>query len=663
MNIFIRVDVHPKIGVGHVMRCLKMLSYCEDTANCTFISKRYKNLESNDMLNEMYRKIARNHTINYIDIEDDSHIDENDMTTWLAEPYMKDCKKTIGFLDIDSILIIDHYGIDRKWETAVRDHIGKVIVIDDFIGRTHCSDIIINCMATDRTMYDGLVNPNCELLLGMEYALIGKEFFIQDISKREKCRISVFVSGSDITDETSKIIRHCKGINRRNNNKFTFDVIVGRLNDKCLSIRKFCEENEKFNFFHDIDNMAEVLNRSYISIGALGQSLLERIALGIPSIALAISDNQTNLIDTLAKSETFTFLGTLPLHYDKILEEAINGLYNVDTYEERRTKCKKFIRNIGIHKVFKELHRLHLMKTSPDPIRFEEYTIEKNEFGYYEVTNKPSEAELNKLYSQELYQDPSKHTDSYSIQYCPEELTYIENKSKKIYEVVKDVKMKSVLDLGCGEGYVSRFFLDSGYQCKSLDYSDFGLKNHNPSVGECFVRGDIFENINDIIANNEKFGIVILNNVIEHVIDPRGILLKLKKMLAEDGVLVMTAPNDFSDLQSHLLEKNMIPRKNWLCPPMHISYFGLQSLSNLSEYCDYEVYDYYAEYPIDFDLLVEHTNYVSNKGVGKHSHLKRLRVDNFLCSQSIPKTNTYYKSLADLGAGRDIVMFVKHRRR
>ena len=76
MNIFIRVDVHPKIGVGHVMRCLKMLSYCEDTANCTFISKRYKNLESNDMLNEMYRKIARNHTINYIDIEDNSHIDE-----------------------------------------------------------------------------------------------------------------------------------------------------------------------------------------------------------------------------------------------------------------------------------------------------------------------------------------------------------------------------------------------------------------------------------------------------------------------------------------------------------------------------------------------------------------------------------------------------------
>ena len=47
------------------------------------------------------------------------------------------------------------------------------------------------------------------------------------------------------------------------------------------------------------------------------------------------------------------------------------------------------------------------MKTSPDPIRFEEYTIEKNEFGYYEVTNKPSEAELNKLYSQELLQDCS----------------------------------------------------------------------------------------------------------------------------------------------------------------------------------------------------------------------------------------------------------------
>ena len=102
----------------------------------------------------------------------------------------------------------------------------------------------------------------------------------------------------------------------------------------------------------------------------------------------------------------------------------------------------------------------------------------------------------------------------------------------------------------------------------------------------------------------------------------------------------------------------MINKMNWIAPPAHLSYFTLESLSNTIRHCGYNVYNYYAEYPIDFDLLVDHTNYVNNP-VGKFSHLKRLRVDNFLCKQSITKTVEYYKNLADLGVGRDIVLFAK----
>lgn len=292
-------------------------------------------------------------------------------------------------------------------------------------------------------------------------------------------------------------------------------------------------------------------------------------------------------------------------------------------------------------------------------IKHDDYIIQQTHLGYYEVANKPSEEELNKFYSKQLYQEPNSHSHSYKIQYSPEELTYIENKSKKIYEIVKDIKTKSILDIGCGEGYVSRFFIDLGYNCKALDYSSYGVEKHNPIVSKHFIKGNIFENLNNIISNNEKFGIIILNNVIEHVLDPKDILLKLRSVIENNGVCVITSPNDFSNLQLYLLENKMISKRNWICPPMHLSYFNLQTLSNLVKECKYEILNYYAEYPIDFDLLVDNTNYVNNSEVGKHSHLKRLRVDNFLCSQSISKVNNYNKSLADLGAGRDIVMFLK----
>lgn len=287
------------------------------------------------------------------------------------------------------------------------------------------------------------------------------------------------------------------------------------------------------------------------------------------------------------------------------------------------------------------------------------YKISKNSLGYYEVINKPSEEELNKYYSEVLYQTPETQTSSYSINYSEEELIYIENKSKKIYDIVKSINSKSLLDVGCGEGYVSRFFLDVNYKIKSLDYSEYAVKTHNPSVEPYFIKGDVFKNLDCIIENKEKYGIIILNNVIEHVLDPKNVIEKIHNILEKDGILVITAPNDFSKLQKYLLEEKHIDNMNWLIPPLHLSYFTLETLSKLVETCKYTVYNYYAEYPIDFDLLVDHTNYVKDKTVGKSSHLKRLRVDNFLCSQSITKTNEYYKKLAELNCGRDIVLFVK----
>lgn len=356
MNIIIRVDIHPKIGMGHLMRCLKLLSYIDNNVNkITFICKKYKNLINSNMLNEIYKKITNKYYINFIEIENDYYINIEDMTTWLGESYEKDCIKTIKLLNQESYLIIDHYAIDIKWETMIKKYVKKIIVIDDFIKRKHYCDTIINCNITNPKLYNNLLNKNCKMLLGMEYALIGKDFFIQDIRKREYNRISIFISGSDNTDETSKIIKSCKIINSKYNNRYIFDVIVGGLNTNYSYIKSFCDNNNRFNLFYNIDNMSYVLNKSYISIGTLGQSLFERMALKIPSIMISIVDNQKYLIDTLIKSNTFIFLGNIPLQYDKILEKNINKLNNSDIYKEKQINCEKNIKDIKINNLFKNI--------------------------------------------------------------------------------------------------------------------------------------------------------------------------------------------------------------------------------------------------------------------------------------------------------------------
>ena len=69
MNIYIKVDVHPTIGIGHIMRCLNFLSYYDNSKyNFSFICKKYKNinLDTEKCINKIYKKIQYQYKIHFI---------------------------------------------------------------------------------------------------------------------------------------------------------------------------------------------------------------------------------------------------------------------------------------------------------------------------------------------------------------------------------------------------------------------------------------------------------------------------------------------------------------------------------------------------------------------------------------------------------------------
>ena len=41
-------------------------------------------------------------------------------------------------------LIVDHYGLDYRWENEVKDNIKKLFVIDDLADRKHISDLLLD---------------------------------------------------------------------------------------------------------------------------------------------------------------------------------------------------------------------------------------------------------------------------------------------------------------------------------------------------------------------------------------------------------------------------------------------------------------------------------------------------------------------------------------
>jgi 2-polyprenyl-3-methyl-5-hydroxy-6-metoxy-1,4-benzoquinol methylase len=288
--------------------------------------------------------------------------------------------------------------------------------------------------------------------------------------------------------------------------------------------------------------------------------------------------------------------------------------------------------------------------------------VKLNKYGYYEIADKPGAGELAKFYREKYYQE---NKGPYQSSYTEKELTLIQNKIEQKYLVIKelpgfkDIQNDKIrlLDVGCGEGWALKFFKEKNWEVSGLEFSDFGCKTFNSDCLDHLLLGDIYDNIDLLINKNEKYNVIWLTNTLEHVLDPETLLLKLRKLLNKKGILVVQIPNDFSGIQTHLLENGFIDRAFWIAIPDHISYFGKDSLINLMNETGWKKEKIQADYPIDFNLFNDRTNYIMDKTVGKSVHHSRVEIENFLHKTDPDKTNQFYEILGEMGLGRQIIGF------
>lgn len=141
--------------------------------------------------------------------------------------------------------------------------------------------------------------------------------------------------------------------------------------------------------------------------------------------------------------------------------------------------------------------------------------------------------------------------------------------------------------------------------------------------------------------------------------DPLQLLTSASNLLSATGVIIIQVPNDFSFLQKNLLNAGLIDREFWIACPDHISYFSKDSLIKLCRSVGLEKTKILGDYPIDFDLFNDDTNYVQDKTKGTNCHFARVNIENMLHSISPERTNLIYEQLGEMGLGREIIGFFK----
>jgi UDP-2,4-diacetamido-2,4,6-trideoxy-beta-L-altropyranose hydrolase len=304
--IVFRVDSSVRIGSGHLMRCRTLAEELKQRgAEVHFICRRH----SGNLI-ELLRETFPLHELPPPPVDTQNASDE-DYAAWLGVSQVQDAADTIAALQGErpDWLIVDHYSLDKSWETALRPHIGRIMVIDDLANRAHDCDLLLdqNLYADMETRYTDLVPSHCQLLLGPKYALLRPEFreARKNLRTRDGTvkRILVFFGGTDPTNETAKVIQALKLLEL----DCTVDVVVGGSNPHKARIKQACADLGHFNYHEQINNMAELMAQADLAIGAGGSATWERCCLGVPTLVTAIAENQKKICEALHAKEAVYF--------------------------------------------------------------------------------------------------------------------------------------------------------------------------------------------------------------------------------------------------------------------------------------------------------------------------------------------------------------------
>ena len=279
--------------------------------------------------------------------------------------------------------------------------------------------------------------------------------------------------------------------------------------------------------------------------------------------------------------------------------------------------------------------------------------------GYYSASPLPSTEELSEFYSSVYYQQsvPSTYQSSYS----EDEL---EQKRLRVNLLLHAIAVQGAtnghfLEVGCGEGFLLDGATNAGYETQGIDFSIHGVKQFHPELTSKVLTGDALELLNDFIEQGKEINVCVLQNVLEHVIEPENLLRRIKPLLNKDSIVAISVPNDYSRLQEKIMQNELSKDEYWFNPPQHLHYFNIDSLRKFVSSLGFKVVDAFGDFPIELFLFHEGSNYALDRSKGKSAHNARIALDLLLAENGMEAYHSFCQALTGCGFGRNIIMLIQ----
>ncbi|MBF0181197.1 MAG: UDP-2,4-diacetamido-2,4,6-trideoxy-beta-L-altropyranose hydrolase [Magnetococcales bacterium] len=286
MDVVLRADAGVNIGGGHVMRCLTLAQALErQGAQVAFACRK----GTGEVVSRLGERIWR---------ELPQGLAPEREAQWLADGWPEGC----------DLLVVDHYGLDARFERACRDWARRILVIDDLADRPHDADWLLDqTPGRHARAYAGLVNPECRMLLGADHLLLRPAFARARHAARSR-RLAGGRSGRllvtlGLTDAHNVTARILEGI-AASGVAAEVDVVLGGGAPHLEAVRGLAGKMPFPVTTHvDVPHMERLMARADLAIGAGGTSSWERCCLGLPAITVTIADNQLGVARVLEEAD------------------------------------------------------------------------------------------------------------------------------------------------------------------------------------------------------------------------------------------------------------------------------------------------------------------------------------------------------------------------
>jgi len=215
-------------------------------------------------------------------------------------------------------------------------------------------------------------------------------------------------------------------------------------------------------------------------------------------------------------------------------------------------------------------------------------------------------------------------------------------------ELVRYDRKPRLFDIGAGAGWLLKYADDTGWQTSGIEPSpkaralceDKGLGH----VSDC--------SLYDYEKN--YFHAVTLSLVLEHVVEPKQMLVDVRNALKDDGLVLLTVPSDFTSIQEIARKKYDLPAW-WVCAP-HISYFSIDSIQALVRRAGFEIVDTWCQFPIEMMALMGWP-YVDDEDLGRWCYKRKMEFEMaYYEAGKASELRRLQHAWCDAGIGREVVV-------